>query len=614
MLQLPDGCKVYDGTDCNKRYAELNAVAAKNLTSRAQQVQQLHVQPVTTVTRLSRSDISLDVSWTLPRCRTHSDTAVRGVKVTVTALDDVSHYAVCHLLDFTAVSWPALNTSLQPNTTVKFEALVPGSYNLWIQRAGSVGDVCARIGVLRFASRGISSTSLPPTTSAIIINSTTAKDDSRHHHTEGNTGPSTVDQSDFNNSHSDNNNNNNNTMVTAAIAACVSFVVVTLLLLVTALCWRRHRGQTHRCAKIDLPCMEKLTAQVPCQSTTDSHSDAPQTGPPDTTLSSPSSPPLTVFLLSHSALPPHTHVTDCFALYLQASCACDVTYARWQKDELLQSAGGPEEWTVKQLVRSDRVIFVHSPDTRDCYEAWRLGLLKGKQNDVEVRILATVFQHVSKAERSSSSSAWFDITFCADFSGASGGDFSLVSPGEKWPACGRGWVKQGQNTADAETEKATARWSLAKGVNVTSSNPRSFYYLLMNDFSRLLADLHNLPNSPRVFKDRDLPVDSQHLDTQKGRALYKAVAAFNSGPKGCSGEGPTGDHYPAKAGTQKIDSGFQDMDHLSFFAPEDLSIVDSESVSLAERFHAVNARYELAMVAEREMFHPECYSLGGRFV
>ena len=55
----------------------------------------------------------------------------------------------------------------------------------------------------------------------------------------------------------------------------------------------------------------------------------------------------------------------------------------------------------------------------------------------------------------------------------------------------------------------------------------------MNDFTRLLADLHGLPNTPGLLRGRDLPLDSDHLDTQEGRHLYRAVAALrgqNSDP------------------------------------------------------------------------------------
>ena len=138
-------------------------------------------------------------------------------------------------------------------------------------------------------------------------------------------------------------------------------------------------------------------------------------------------------------------------------------------------------------------------------------------------------------------------------------------------------------------------------------------YRLMNDFSQLLADLHNLPNNPKVLRGCDLPIDSDHLDTQEGRQLYKAVAFLRqccqAGGRECSGACVRGDDgHVCKKFVQRLDSGFDEYS-ISFICPEELSVEDAEDISLGDRFRDINARYEKNLEDSASL----CYTLGGRY-
>ncbi|XP_076447536.1 uncharacterized protein LOC143284596 [Babylonia areolata] len=728
--KLPDGCKVYGNSDCDRRYRELNRVT-DNSTSWAPCVKQLHVQPVGTVTPHA-SFVSLVLSWTLPECRT-GRTPVKGLKVTVTALDDGSQHAVCHVLDLSAVPWPFTNTSqctmtygfplpalrtnynwnvrvesvpgynatstmvqtdtvvtdslvktscgvvsvtymtrprsvtvtvcgdvstrhqaydvnlyqcsdcckwfcqmprveqqnvIFPNTTVEFVDHKAGSYYVIVRLADSVDGMCAAIGVLHFTHMSSST----PTPIVTTTDSTTAPVTSHvtSHITSHVTSPVT-DTDEVTGPPPDGGNNDSSdkkTTVMMAVTVCVILVVLVVLVVAVVLLIHRHRhtGQTAHSSLKDLSCMEKLTARTSCLS---ADSDAgPSVQDPCGTVSvlparAPHS-PVTVFLLSHATLQTDVHVSDCLAGFLQAFCACDVIYPRWHSRDIVTQ--GPQAWAAQHLVTADSVLFLHSPETQDCYEAWKLGLLKANDNDVEVRILSTVFDHVFGGKLASRK--WFDVTFHSEFCKAADGVWSSVLADVDWHRCGSISNVEGRandsgkggtnNTSFAETDMT--HQSTSKSTDSRPSTGR--FYLLMNDLSQLLADLHNVPNLPAVFRDHRLPLDADHLDSHEGRQLYRAVAILHGDSLGCSDThrsantqhtADTGDGYPGVTGVQRVDSGYEDMS-LSFIAPEELSVVDSEGVSLSERFHVLNVRYEMAVTGEQLAYRSECYSLGSRYV
>ena len=163
---------------------------------------------------------------------------------------------------------------------------------------------------------------------------------------------------------------------------------------------------------------------------------------------SPSLPSLSVCLLSHSGLRSHNHATDSLAVYLQAFCACDVTYFRWQSEDI--RFVGPEAWTVEQMDKADRVLFVHSPETDACYEAWRSGRPAERVGgDTAVRMLVAAFDRLSTAHNDASSQRrrkCFNVTFGSDLSGTSASRLLLLAPGGASP---EGLARSGWDPQDS---------------------------------------------------------------------------------------------------------------------------------------------------------------------
>ena len=377
-----------------------------------------------------------------------------------------------------------------------------------------------------------------------------------------------------------------------------------------------------------------------------------------------------------------------------------MTYFRWQWDDI--RFVGPELWTAEQLDRADCVIFVHSPETRDCYEAWETDQLKDTEANVATRMLVAAFDRVCTARRTPY--RWFNVTFYSDLSvlsdccllGAQSGSSSegtqtdsdcAAGPDtdssaaytEDGPACAgltgsRGTPRppetssacvddclaraatgsSGSTAKPPDTSSTRAQDSFARATMTGSrGSPRPpegdsaagthVMYRLMNDFSQLLSDLHRLPNNPSVLREHRLPNDSDHLDTQEGRLLYKAVVSLRqardmfrdadsayrllpSRGKMCL-ETLTaqGDGDGCRTVAQRMDSGFDEYS-ISFIGPDELSAVDTEDTSsLGDRFRDINARYERNLADSRSdgwgdgLFRDGdntslCYSLGGRFV
>lgn len=397
---------------------------------------------------------------------------------------------------------------------------------------------------------------------------------------------------------------------------------------------------------------------------------------PPVTPTCPSLPSLSVFLLSHPGLGRHNHAADSLALYLQAFCACNVTYFRWHLDDI--RFVGPEAWAVEQIELADCVIFVHSPETKDCYEAWKTMQLKENESDMVTRMLTTVFDYTAKNTRR----RWFSVTFHSDLSAVSdssilvtrlhtslketqtaldcsaGSETNRNAAGTEVPCSPEispaGTEDSPERTAtgsrdtpdslktisagtegsptrtetgshgtprSSETRSAGSEDSPARTATGSHCTPRSsetsssgtHVYRLMNDFSQLLADLHNLPNNPKVLRGCDLPIDSDHLDTQEGRQLYKAVAFLRqccqAGGRECSGACVRGDDgHVCKKFVQRLDSGFDEYS-ISFICPEELSVEDAEDISLGDRFRDINARYEKNLEDSASL----CYTLGGRY-
>ncbi|KAK7101943.1 hypothetical protein V1264_020244 [Littorina saxatilis] len=636
------------------------------------------------VVAMTQSLISVTVSGVI------SNSAVTSYDVILYECDGEE---CCNFCDLTEVS--AHNVKSFSETS-NFARIAPGLYRVWVQPAGQPDNVCGRSPVLIVTEDATRiSTSSPLTTTAMTAmssppQSTTVTNNSMIQNTTNVTPPqrfpadftATVELTESGREHAqsssteagssfrvrkstDTAGNDRDVVAAVSVAVCVS-VVVVVLGVGACYCWRCRTNSSS--FRGDLTCMEKLMKSVTRHSTPDAElqlSDLPcsilDTRRPASTVK--------VFLVSHSILKHHTLVSDSLALYLQAFCACDVTYFRWLLDDIRPL--GPALWTFEQMEKADRVVFVHSPDTRGCYDTWKAGQTKEKEGSLEVRIIMAAFDYIFEH---TASRKLFNVTFHSDLPYVDSCFFfqpSLVS--QSFPA------SKGANPAKSEECNETSlRSTSPKSVNTRT-------YRLMNDFSQFLADLHTLPNVPSAFMERNLPFNADHLDTPEGRQLYKAVASLGIGEEndddsvrgtvfggkqyieryhneeekaraigdrfGILGEqemkgrasypqsgwdcfpqkelrdNPKGTDYHTKKEARlfrgsdgfhehkeqavKIDSGFDER-CLDFIGPDELSAVDTDASSLGDRFRGLNARYKRNM--EECESCADCYTLGGRYV
>ena len=256
-----------------------------------------------------------------------------------------------------------------------------------------------------------------------------------------------------------------------------------------------------------------------------------------------------------------------------------MTYFRWQLEDV--EFLGPQLWAAEQLDRADCVVFVHSPDVSGQGDGQ-----VDRDRDVAVGILSAVFQHVSRGTREARV-RWFNVTFQPDLRVADG--VSLLSQFCS-PTEGSVCASQCLQTGTAISNPIATASKVAEDLMDDSPSPD--VYLLMDDFSRLLADLHDLPNIPNALKERTLPLDTDHRQTREGKQLCHAITSLRlKQSKKCA------------IGDPVLDLDFA-TPTLLFEPPEDVSMADSE------QFRAINMRYELRVTEEEE----DCYNNGGSYL
>ncbi|KAK7499488.1 hypothetical protein BaRGS_00009140 [Batillaria attramentaria] len=408
---------------------------------------------------------------------------------------------------------------------------------------------------------------------------------------------------------------------------------VTLSVVVFVVCyWRRRKRSSGKITGIEQPCMEKLNE--------DSQRASSGQRPHHVSTSKPhATPPIvTLCLLSYSTLKEQTHVTDSLALYLQAVCACDVTYFRWHLDEV--RSVGPAVWLRQQTEKAHRIVFVHTPDTYSCYKAWKLGqsdvMCDEDKDKMTESLLHAAFDLLHDSHEVET--RWMDVTFFSEnfVCGfrrrqlSNNSDSGLLraenSDMKDWP----------QETGPVRTPGYDAR-------SQKMSPPSSGVYRLMDDFSQFVADLHAVNNNALDLMNHQLPTEFDHLDTEEGMQLSRAIAslrftkevALRQGP--CLGKPTAERNHLDKTGMRRFDSGY-DEEPISFMAPDDMftevaslgsryhgtafigpdeiSAIGTDVSSLGDRFRAINARYELMNAAPEadSASYSDCYSLGARYV